>query len=652
VTGHEVRADEAGESGARANGVCDFHPEGALVRRRIAIVSAAALTAAAALPAAFAVTGDAAQPATYLVGGDVESINPTPQMLAGDDFFLGGYGFGSGRPGNAVNVPGASDALGNRFATGILGDGSFNRFPSGDGTAESDGSHVRAFAVSGGGHTIVLSQIETQGYFDAYKQGPFGINEIRKDASTQISALAAAPASLANGKTAPGKRVGQASPPVPSPSEIVVDSDHSHGGPDTAGVWGGVPTSYLKLVHDRTVAAIVASWQQLQPATLSYAAVHGGVNGESQYPPQECLDNGDASCTNTADPDWLLNNQFRSDPNNQTMDDEVRVLQAKDPSTGTVLDTYVSFSAHPTVLGSSNTKVTGDYVGRLNVAIEKAFGGYAMDQVATLGRTQPTDRGCRDSSVASDQDSQNICALDEYSARVLTKIKAAADRATPLTGDPVVAMNSYLLNDPTTSGVLAGIVYAGTVIGAPAARAANAPWYTGNLLGTSVFAGRIGDILIAGGPGEMYPQIVDTVRRTVENTAKAGNGPAIRGEINIGTAGDFLGYIIAPLEAYPEPAYSSVANHDSSCSGVPSPANVCPDPVGNDNYFFNISHTFGERLTCDLLRGAGDVLTGDKSTYWSQYDRCPAFINDYQLDPGTDMQFPEQPDLSGVLTHM
>jgi len=624
------------------------------VRRRVAILSAATITAAAALPAAFAVTDDGTAPATYLVGGDVESINPSNAMLANNDFFLGGYGFSSGRPGNVVNVPGASDALGNRFATGILGDQSYgcdiSRFP--DGTCESDGSHVRAFSVSGGGHTIVLGQIETQGYFDAYKQGPFGINEIRKDASAKIAKLATDPATLPNGKPAPGQRVGQAPAPVPSPSEIVVDSDHSHGGPDTAGVWGGVPTSYLKEVHDQTVAAIVKAWQAMQPATLSYAAVHGGVNGEAQYPPQECIDNGDAGCSNTSNADWLLNNQFREDPDNQTMDDEVRVLQAKDPSTGEVLDTYVSFSAHPTVLGSSNTKVTGDYVGRLDVAIEKAFPGFAMDQVATLGRTQPTDRGCKDPSVASDQDSQNLCALDEYAARVLTKVKEAADRAQPLTGAPVVAMNSYFLNDPTTSPVLAGIVYAGSVIGAPAARAGNAPWYTGNLLGTSVFTGRIGDILIAGGPGEMYPQIVQKVRDTVEATAKAGGGPPIRGQINIGTAGDFLGYIIAPLEAYKCPAEASIVSGTCNLSTDTDPTTVGPDPVGNDNYFFNISHTFGERLTCDLLRGAGDILTGDKSTYWSQYDRCPAFINDYELDPGTDMQFPEQPDLSAVLTHM
>jgi len=42
--------------------------------------------------------------------------------------------------------------------------------------------------------------------------------------------------------------------------------------------------------------------------------------------------------------------------------------------------------------------------------------------------------------------------------------------------------------------VLAGIVYAGQVIGAPAGRAPNAPWYTGDLLGTSVFSGRIGNV--------------------------------------------------------------------------------------------------------------------------------------------------------------
>jgi hypothetical protein len=359
-----------------------------------------------------------------------------------------------------------------------------------------------------------------------------------------------------------------------------------------------------------------------------------------QYPPQE----GNAA----PGADYLLNNQFSDDPNNQTMDNEVRVLQATDPRTGDVLDTYVNFSAHPTVLGSDNTKVTGDYVGRLNLQIEQAFGGFGMDQVATLGRTQPTDRGCSDKTVPATQDDQNLCALDQYAGRVLRKVKDAVALAKPFTGTPKVAMNSYLLADPTTSGVLAGITYAGTVIGVPAGRAGNAPWYTANLLGTSLYVGQVGDVLITGGPGEMYPQIFQKVRETIGADQKAG----IHGFMNIGTAGDFLGYIIAPLESYPEPAYRSVASHDTTCNGVPDPAAVCPDPVGNDNYFFNISHTFGERLTCDFLRGAGDILASDAQKYWSTYDRCAAFVNDLVVSPGQDMQFPQQPDLSSVLTHM
>jgi hypothetical protein len=128
-----------------------------------------------------------------------------------------------------------------------------------------------------------------------------------------------------------------------------------------------------------------------------------------------------------------------------------------------------------------------------------------------------------------------------------------------------------------------------------------------------------------------------------------------RGHLTIGTAGDFLGYIVAPLSAYPEPIRRSMFDgsplpQGNTCSGVPSPVG-CPSPVDNDNYVFNVSHTFGERLTCAMLRGAGDVMKGDSSAYWSTYAMCPAFASDYALPAGTDTAFPDQPDLSGVITH-
>jgi hypothetical protein len=605
------------------------------VRRHIALLSAIALAVGVGVPVALADRGAGHKPAIYLVGGGVESINPTADMLAGGDFYLGGYGFGSGKVANRAGVPGVTDALAGRAATGIL----------------ADGAHSRAFAVSDGHATTVLAQIETQGYFDAYKQGPFGLNEIRQDAATRIAALAASAKPAAQGKDGEhGKPALSA--PAPTASQIVVDSNHSHGGPDTPGVWGGVPTSYLKLVHDRTIQAIVDAWQAMRPAELTYGIAHAGVNGESEYPPQECIDAGRPSCGGVSGADWILNNQFAYDPANKTMDDEIRVLQARDPDTGQVLDTYVNYSSHPTVLGSSNTLVTGDYVGRLNDQLAAAFGGFAMDQVATLGREQPARQDCPQYSGGDANPAEALCKLDSYAARVVTKVNEALALAAPLTGKPVVAMNSYLLADPTTSGVLAGVTYAGTVIGVPAGRAGNSPWYTGTLLGTSYYVGRIGPVLVTGGPGEMYAQIWQKVKDTVTADKSAG----ITSVMNIGTAGDFLGYIIAPLEAYPEPARKSLFDGDpppagNNCSGVQSPVG-CPSPVDNDNYFFNISHTFGERLTCDFLRGAGDILTGDPSTYWSQYERCPAFANDYAVPAGVDMQFPQQPDLSAVLTHM
>ena len=524
------------------------------MRRRPVLTT---LTAAAVVivPSALAAVGHtaAASPAAiYLVGGGVESINPTPAMLAGNAFYLGGYGFSDFKVANKVQIP---TTVG-RYATGILG----------------DGAHVRSLAISDATHTIVLSQIETQGYFAAYKAGPYGINEIRKDAAAAI-------AKLVPGK--PGVRA------VPTASEILVDSDHSHGGADTVGVWGGVPTSYLRLVHDRTVAAIVDAWRAMQPATLSFGVAHAGVVGESaQYPP-------------TGDNDPLLTNQFSDDPANQVMDDEIRVLQARDPGTGAVLDTYVNYSSHPTVLGSSNTGVTGDYVGRLNLKLEQAFGGFAMDQVGTLGREQPARADCPTGGPDSDP-AGALCKLDAYSARMATKVQRALAAASPLTGQPLVAMKSYLMTEPATNPVLAGAGFGGVAIGAPISRANTPPWFTGSVAGTTVFSGRIGDVLISGGPGEMYAQIWQKVRSTVTG---------MRGYMSIGTAGDFLGYIIAPVGAYPEPVRQSMFSGDpppsgDTCSGVQSPLG-CPDPIGNDNYFFNVSHTFGEHLTCELLRGAG-----------------------------------------------
>jgi hypothetical protein len=164
------------------------------------------------------------------------------------------------------------------------------------------------------------------------------------------------------------------------------------------------------------------------------------------------------------------------------------------------------------------------------------------------------------------------------------------------------------------------------------------------VLGSPSFSGRIGNILMSGGPGEMYPQIVNTVRSLV---------PGKQGYMSLGTAGDFLGYIIAPFEAYPEPIRKSMLDGNppptpSDCSGVPSPFG-CPSPIDNDNYFFNVSHTFGERLLCSMLRGASEVFPADGENYQDAYvpragtPGCAAFATDTLVPANTDIRFSSTP---------
>jgi len=176
--------------------------------------------------------------------------------------------------------------------------------------------------------------------------------------------------------------------------------------------------------------------------------------------------------------------------------------------------------------------------------------------------------------------------------------------------------------DASTNPLLNALMLGGVAGGAQLYRAINPPWFTGTVIGTDSYSGHIGNILISGGPGEMYPQIVETVRETV---------PAA-GYINIGTAGDFLGYIIEPLGAYPNVVLATIED-------------------GSDNLLFNDSQTLGERLTCSLLRGAGDTFAANAQLYWQTRSTCALFASDYALPPAFDTTFPSQPNLSGIITH-
>jgi hypothetical protein len=485
-----------------------------------------------------AATAEAKLTQPYLVGAATRSINPDADgTFAGKPVYLGGYGIGGGSP-----------VFAGRPATGVLG----------------EGLSVRAFAVSDRRTPFVVADIESQGWFVAVKNGPYGLLDMRKEVE---------------------RRTGGAL----SAENVVIQSNHSHSGPDPLGVWGGVPEEYLAYVTERTVEAIVAAYASMVPATLYYG---------------------------TADGRDLLSNQFDYDEANKGVDSDVRVLQARDGKKPLV--TLLNFSAHTTVLGSSNTKVSGDWVQAANPLLEQRFGGKAVTVVGTLGRTQPADRGCADPAAVGD-DARNLCAIRDYASRVVDRAGQAAAAAQPLGGSPRVVARSYLVEDVSTSALILGLEYAGDTFGVPLNRSFTPPWLTGNVLGSITASARIGDVLLSSGPGEMYPQIPAKVAQLV----------GARGHMTAGLANDQLGYLIAPFEAYPEPVRRTFFNQRGDEVS----------PIDNDNYFFNVSHTMGERVTCSLLRGAGETA-GLGLAYWSAYERCPLFVNDAVLEHGADTRAP------------
>src|SRR4051812_19513122 len=373
------------------------------IARMAALAATVALALTGAAPAAHAKPHTRADHGGYLVGVAARSINPDANgKFDGQPVYLGGYGVGGGSP-----------VLAGRPATGVL----------------RDGVSVRAIAIGDGKDAVAVADAELQGWFAATRDGAYGIADVRAGVEKATGGALKA-------------------------SQVIVQSDHSHSGPDLLGVWGGAPASYRAYVVRQTVDAIVEAWRTRRRGALYYGTAPGRD---------------------------LLSNQFDYDAANQAMDSDVRVLQARDDR-GRAFATLLNFSAHATVLGSSNTKATGDWLEAANRMLAARFGGKVVTVVGTLGRTQPADRGCHDPAITA-ADVKNICMLDDYASRVVARAADAVAAAKRIDGKPDVAAKTFTISDPSSNPLLLGMLYGGAAAGMPVNRALTPPWMTGNVIG-------------------------------------------------------------------------------------------------------------------------------------------------------------------------
>jgi hypothetical protein len=152
---------------------------------------------------------------------------------------------------------------------------------------EEFGLWARATAVSDGQDTIVLMILDGAYYFAKYGQmcndntahaskfdgtGP-GANNYTQDCGFRdLQASMAAK----YGYTAPGARGAMGI----EPASFFLASSHAHASPDFVGAWGGVPRWYMQQVEDAIRAAVYGAIDSMQPTYLEAGEIlyRGGNN--------------------------------------------------------------------------------------------------------------------------------------------------------------------------------------------------------------------------------------------------------------------------------------------------------------------------------------------------------------------------------------
>lgn len=455
-----------------------------LVRRQIAFLLALVSVAAFSFQGGHA----APEPYTFKVGAAVRDITPNATVAPPDGcVWLGGFGIGTGN--NRRACPGAP------------------------------GSHAitaRAMAVSNGADTLIFGINETQGMFAAYTDGPWGHDDARKMISEQTG--------------------------VPI-NHIVLASNHSHRGPDTTGVWGGLPASYMLYIRNQVVAAAVEAVQTMQPATIRTGfhddlAAYGGDSWDG-------VDGGTVK------------------------DLTIRALQARGAD-GKAIATFVEVPYHSTVHGSA-VSVHPDYEGILEESLEAKYGGRAIVWPGDIGRQYAGSRETLNQLLLDDTQASLDSGWDVSDSTVSGVVKRVLE---PVTNPLYI----YFLSAAKTASLVTCVPGPGPQgsLCTPVDRAKIPPHGAGVFASIYATAFRIGDIFFAGGGGEVYPN----VQQDLVANVRAGN------HMFLGMAQDQVGYMIAHTEAW---------------VGVVS---TQPD---SDNWIFNGSPTMGDHLECTQLAGASEI---------------------------------------------
>lgn len=178
------------------------------------------------------------------------------------------------------------------------------------------------------------------------------------------------------------------------PERIVVQSTHTHCGPDVIGLWGpdqthtGRDKHYMAGLVETAAQQVARAAADLRPAHVAYAQTE---------------------CTG-----WAVND---SEPD--IVDHSVTILQCTAPSGDSVV-TLTNFACHPTVLDGDTTQVSADWVGYFYEGMAGLPGEHLFLQGAIGPWIQPVTP------------ERTFALAEKYGTNLADKVLAALDRTQPL----------------------------------------------------------------------------------------------------------------------------------------------------------------------------------------------------------------------------
>lgn len=402
-----------------------------------------------------------------------------------DCVYLGGYGLGPSRP-----------------ATGV---------------DPSTGYDVQTIAISNGDDIVVWQQTPFVGFFSSYRADlcdACGILDIRRAIAAGLETEL---------------------------SNIAVGSNHSHGGADGYGVWGGLPTWYREQVRDTLVDSAFRAAESMRPAVLEVGEVDARSFSRERRSTYHSVSDFGAV--------WL---QARALP------------QGASGEGGPVIATVVNFAAHPTVLGSGNLLLHGDWPHTASHELGTQLGGVGMVFEGGLGNVLPSRPTKPDGDITGDGELDKLDEVLQMGRDFASAIGADIARGGHrLQSNDIASVDAEVVHPVTNwtetalslanlldreffgddGGQPGGVHYSSRDGRGQARPCASAGPFA---IKTQQTAMRIGELTIVTAPGEIFSGISLVAKGKLRAGAFEGGQTMVFGQTQ-----DSLGYIIQSYEIYP-----------------------------------------------------------------------------------------------------